>query len=168
MKVELHRMLVKILKEKEMTITTMESCTGGALINRITDVEGASEVTEGGYVTYSNKAKIDMGVSKEIIDKYGVYSLETAEEMAKVCRKLKGANIGVGVTGTLTNIDIGNPDSESCVIYFAISIEDMVMSYRLEVAQLDRYLQKGNLVSRIIYQLIEILDENKKKTKIAT
>ena len=63
---------VKKLIERKITITTMESCTGGALISAITDVEGASQITEGGFVTYSNEQKIKVGVSKEIIDTYGV------------------------------------------------------------------------------------------------
>lgn len=160
----LNEELVRKLKEKGLTITTMESCTGGALISKITDVEGASEVTEGGYVTYSNKAKIDTGVSKEIIDEYGVYSLETSEEMAIVCKNLKGADIGIGITGSLNNLDKYNKDSVPCTVYFAICYENIVgieetKSYKLEVAQLDRYLQKGNIVSRILYTLIEILNK---------
>lgn len=156
--------LVKILKEKGLTITTMESCTGGALISKITDVEGASDVTEGGYVTYSNKAKIETGVANETIEKYGVYSLETAEEMARVCKKLKGADIGIGITGSLSNIDKYNKDSVPCTVYYSICYEkslgiEKIKSYKLEVAQLDRYLQKGNIISKILYTLIETLNE---------
>ena len=152
--------LVKILKEKGLTITTMESCTGGALISKITDVEGASDVTEGGYVTYSNKAKIETGVANETIDKYGVYSLETAEEMARVCKKLKGADIGIGITGSLSNIDKYNKDSVPCTVYYSICYEkslgiEKIKSYKLEVA----HLQKGNIISKILYTLIETLNE---------
>ena len=60
----------------------MESCTSGLIASLITDTEGASAVMKGAYITYSNEAKVLHGVPKETIDKYGVYSYETAEDMA--------------------------------------------------------------------------------------
>ena len=75
--------LVEILKNNNETISTMESCTGGALASAITDIEGASEVLKFSAVTYSNEYKIKMGVSSEVIDTYSVYSIETAREMAR-------------------------------------------------------------------------------------
>ncbi|MDD4106830.1 MAG: CinA family protein [Candidatus Shapirobacteria bacterium] len=64
-------------------MATMELCTGGAVANCITNIPGASDVFECGLVTYCNKAKIKAGVDEEIIKKFGVYSIETAEEMAR-------------------------------------------------------------------------------------
>ena len=61
----------------------MESCTGGGVANAITNCEGASEILKFSAVTYSNEYKIKMGVSSEVIDKYTVYSMETADEMSK-------------------------------------------------------------------------------------
>ena len=61
----------------------MESCTGGAVVSSITNVSGAGEVLKFSAVTYSNEFKIKMGVNKEVIDKYTVYSIETAMEMSK-------------------------------------------------------------------------------------
>ena len=86
--------IVNNLIEQELTISTMESCTGGFLISTITDVEGASNITEGGFVTYSNKQKIAVGVPEEIIDNFGVYSSKTAFNMAQVCREKMKADIG--------------------------------------------------------------------------
>ena len=68
--------VVKRLIDKNKTISTMESCTGGGVANAITNVEGASEVLKFSAVTYSNEFKIKMGVSKDVIDKYSVYSME--------------------------------------------------------------------------------------------
>ena len=79
----MYKEIVEKLKAKKLTIATMESCTGGEIASQITNIEGASEVILFSVVTYSNEFKIKMGVSKDIIDKYSVYSIETAREMAK-------------------------------------------------------------------------------------
>ena len=75
--------VVNLLIEKKMTIATMESCTGGFVVSSITDIDGSSNVLKFSAVTYSNEYKIKMGVSKEVIDKYSVYSINVAREMAK-------------------------------------------------------------------------------------
>ena len=75
--------VVKRLISLNKTISTMESCTGGSVVNSITNVEGASEILKFSAVTYSNEFKIKMGVDRDIIDKYSVYSMETAMEMSK-------------------------------------------------------------------------------------
>ena len=79
--------IVKKLIEKKLTISTMESCTGGGIANEITNISGASEVLKVSYVTYSNEAKIKFGVPEKIIEKYTVYSKETAIEMAKAAKE---------------------------------------------------------------------------------
>ena len=101
--------VIKILTEKNKTISTMESCTGGGLANAITNIEGASEVLKFSAVTYSNLYKIKMGVSSDIIDKYSVYSIETAMEMSKNISLFTNSNYGVGITGKLNRLDINNP-----------------------------------------------------------
>ncbi|MPN45368.1 hypothetical protein SDC9_192935 [bioreactor metagenome] len=75
----------------------MESCTGGAIIDSITNVPGVSAIFSGGKVTYSEKSKIEAGVDSKVIDRYSVFSEEVALEMA---RKTDG-EIGIGVTGNL-------------------------------------------------------------------
>ena len=75
--------VVKKLIELNKTISTMESCTGGGIANAITNIPDASKVIKFSAVTYSNEYKIKMGVSSELIDKYSVYSIEVAREMAK-------------------------------------------------------------------------------------
>ena len=67
------KQIINLLKEKNKTISTMESCTGGGVANAITNIEGASEVLRYSAVTYSNEYKIKMGVSEEIINTYSVY-----------------------------------------------------------------------------------------------
>jgi nicotinamide mononucleotide (NMN) deamidase PncC len=89
--------IIKILRERYWTIGVMESCTGGAIANCITNIPGVSDVFGEGKVTYCDEAKIKAGVGEKTIKKYGVASKEVAKEMAK---KIVG-EIGVGVTGNL-------------------------------------------------------------------
>ena len=126
--------LTKLLIEKNMTITTMESATSGQIASLITDTEGSSAILKGAFITYCNEAKIMQGVPAEILDKYTVYSKETAEAMAKACAKTYNANIGIGVTGTMGNIDPANPDaSVPGRVYFAIVTDGKVESYYVEL-----------------------------------
>lgn len=98
--------IVNYLIKNQITISTMESCTGGLLASLITDTPGASDILKFSAVTYSTEYKIKMGVSKEIIDKYTVYSEETSREMAYHIAQFANSDLGVGITGRLTsNID---------------------------------------------------------------
>lgn len=104
LKEEQIQLFERYLKENNKTIATMESCTGGYLANVITNVEGASDIFKYGAVTYSNEAKIKMGVSKDIIDTYTVYSKETAEAMATTIAEVAHSNLGIGITGQMGSI----------------------------------------------------------------
>ena len=101
--------VIKLLTEKNKTIATMESCTGGGVVNAITNIEGASDVLKVSIVTYSNEYKIKFGVSSDIIDKYSVYSMEVARKMALNISKIADANYGIGITGKLNRVDKNNP-----------------------------------------------------------
>lgn len=113
--------IVQSLIERKETIATMESCTGGLLVSEITNISGASEVLKESYVTYCNQAKIRLGVSKEIIEKFSVYSEETAIEMAKNVSNRAKANLGVGITGQLGRIDPNNPGANNNEVFYALS-----------------------------------------------
>ncbi len=92
--------IVRFLNEHNMTITTVESCTGGLIAARLVNVSGASNVFSEGYITYSEDAKAKMvGVNPETIKKYNVVSEEVAYEMASGGAKTANANVAVSVTG---------------------------------------------------------------------
>lgn len=147
--------LTKLLIEKHMTITTMESATAGQLASLITDTEGSSAVLKGAFVTYCNEAKIMQGVPKEIIDRYTVYSKETAEAMAEACIKAYQADIGIGVTGTMGNVD---PDNQASSVpgqvYFAIRIEGNMKSYYVELEPQPTRLAYKLAVAKEIYDVL--------------
>lgn len=96
----LEERVVQGLRQQGMTLALAESCTGGLLAKRITDVPGASEVFGFGCVTYSNEAKQALvGVSPETLERYTAVSPETALEMARGARQCSGADIGLSTTG---------------------------------------------------------------------
>lgn len=91
---------VKLLIEKGVTMAAAESCTGGELEKRITDIPGASATLKGGVVVYTNEAKhLLLGIPMETIEGYGAVSFEVAAELAERVRRKLGADLGVGVTG---------------------------------------------------------------------
>lgn len=97
----LNEKIVKILNKQNKTISFMESCTGGFLASEITNVSGASNILKVSLVTYSNEYKMKFGVTKNTLDKYTVYSYNTAKEMAKQVSDFAASNYGIGVTGEL-------------------------------------------------------------------
>lgn len=150
-----YRELTKLLIKKGMTITTMESATSGQIASLITDTEGASAVLKGAFITYSNEAKIMQGVPAEVLDEYTVYSKETAEAMVKACVKAYGANIGIGVTGTMGNIDPANSESSyPGQVYFAVGIDGNVESYYIELEPQPTRLMYKLAVAKEIYNVL--------------
>ena len=92
--------VIELLKEKHMTFSTAESCTGGELAKRFTDIPGASEVFKGGVISYTNEIKHKvLGIDADLIEEKGAVSFEVAKEMAEKVRELCNTDIGVGVTG---------------------------------------------------------------------
>jgi nicotinamide-nucleotide amidase len=89
----------QMLRERGLTVATMESCTGGLLASTITDVTGSSDYFKGGYVAYTAHLKQSLGVSADLIDRHGVISTEVAQDMARAARHSLDADYGIGVTG---------------------------------------------------------------------
>lgn len=88
------------LRQRGMTLAVAESCTGGLLSKRITDVPGCSDYYLGGVCSYANEVKMNLlGVKKETLDTLGAVSPEVAEQMAEGVAKALGADVGVGITG---------------------------------------------------------------------
>ena len=98
--ISFEELIVNELRSRQVTLSVAESCTGGALGNRITNIPGSSEIFLGGIIAYSNKLKVKMlEVKEETLKKYGAVSKETAKEMAQGIRKKSGSDIGISITG---------------------------------------------------------------------
>jgi nicotinamide-nucleotide amidase len=92
--------ILEELKSRNLTLGVAESCTGGGLGNRITNIPGSSEVFLGGVIAYSNEFKMKLlGVKENTLIKHGAVSKETAKEMAHGVRELTGADINIAITG---------------------------------------------------------------------
>ena len=151
--------IVKMLKEKNKYVSTMESCTGGGLVNAITNIPGASEILKFSAVTYSNEFKIKMGVPKETIDTYSVYSMETAIDMSKKISEFTNSNYGIGVTGKLNRADINNLSGDDNMVYFSIYNMDTNTNYNdyLRVSKSSRKENKDEVITKIVNNFYEIL-----------
>lgn len=98
--IELSEALSRELIKKKLTISTAESCTGGAISSALTDISGSSAYFMNGIVCYSNESKIKiLGVPKDIIERYGAVSPQTARAMAEGVRKISKTDIGIAATG---------------------------------------------------------------------
>ena len=117
----LEELVVSELKAKGKKLATAESCTGGMLSKRITDIPGSSEVFEMGCVTYANQAKEDLlSVSHETLEQYGAVSPQTAREMAEGIVRRSGSDLGIGITG-IAGPDGGTAEKPVGLIYIALS-----------------------------------------------
>lgn len=151
--------IVEKLTKLNKTIATMESCTGGGVANAITNVEGASTVLKFSAVTYSNEYKIKMGVSKDVINKYTVYSMETANEMSKNISLFANSNYGVGITGQINRTDPANVVDKNNEIYISIYDKDNDIFYNKALIALSdtRDNNKKYIIDNIINMLEDII-----------
>ncbi len=150
--------LVLKLIDREKTISSMESCTGGGFANEITNIEGASDILKFSAVTYSNEYKIKMGVSKELIDKYSVYSFEVSDSMALNISEFTNSDFGVGITGKLNRVDKNNPYGEDNVVFVSVfDRENKRYYHRLVEAVRDSRCNNKELVIENVCDIFEEL-----------
>lgn len=145
--------VIEKLKEKHMKVATAESCTGGLIAKRITDVPGASEVFDCGIISYANEIKHRvLGVSEDDLNKYGAVSEPVARQMAQGALKVSEADIAVSVTG------IAGPDSDSTnkpvgLVYIGLADRDNVWVRELRTSRKDRsynrYVSASNALNMI-------------------
>ena len=151
--------IVDLLIDKKKTISTMESCTGGGVANAITNIEGASEILKFSAVTYSNEFKMKMGVSKDVIEKYSVYSMETAKEMSLNISKFTNSDFGVGITGKLNRVDKDNPFGEDNIVFISIYDKEnnTYKTSKVEATKSSRKDNKELVIKEIKRMLLEVI-----------
>ncbi len=129
---KLEEKLVALLKEKHLVAAVAESCTGGLIAKRITDVSGSSSVFNCGIVSYSNEIKHSvLGVSEETLKKYGAVSEQTVREMVSGVLKLSKADVAVAVSG-IAGPASDNTDKPVGLIYIAGSNSKITVAKKLE------------------------------------
>lgn len=125
----LERVVVRMLTERGLKLALAESCTGGLIANRITDVSGSSATLVVGFVAYSNQAKKEiLGLDEQLLIEYGAVSEQTARAMAEGARRVSGADVAVSVTG------IAGPTGETAakpvgLVYMALSAADGTIAF---------------------------------------
>ena len=147
--VTLEEAIVDMLKEKNLTLTTAESCTAGLLAGRIMNVAGASQIYNEGYITYSNEAKEKLvGVSHGTLESHGAVSHETAAEMAEGAARAAGADASVSVTG-IAGPDGGTKEKPVGLVYVGCYVKGNVRTEEF------RFL--GNRVKNREYAVVRAL-----------
>ena len=156
---KLEEKLVALLSARGLTFATAESCTGGLIPKKITDVSGCSSVYLGGVVSYANSVKENvLGVSGETLATVGAVSRETAEQMVKGVRALTGADAAVATTG------IAGPGGATAgtpvgLVYIAASFKDKTVVVENHFAG-DRPEVREQAANKAMEMAIELINEN--------
>ena len=155
--------IIKLLILRGETISTMESATGGFIANAITNVEGASEVFYFGAVTYSNFYKIKLGVDRNLIEKYSVYSMEVAHDMTRAITEYTNSRYGIGVTGKLNRVDRFNLSGKDNIVYISVfdQIKNNYLDSVLKVSNSTREEDKKKILIEIVILLKKMLSEER-------
>lgn len=153
--------LVSLLTEKGLKIACAESCTGGLMAKKITDVSGSSEIFELGVVAYANRIKTKvLGVPAKLLEDKGAVCAEVAGFMAKGVCILAGSDIGTGITG-IAGPTGGTPEKPVGLVYVAVYIRSIdkffVGELRLDGA---RDQIRNTTAEKVIAKVIELIEEN--------
>lgn len=148
--VTLEEAIVKMLRKRNLTVTTAESCTGGLLAGRLINAAGASKVIKQGYITYSDKVKNRaLGVKRDTLERYTAVSEQVAYEMAEGGAKAAGADACISVTG-LAGPDGGTEEIPVGTVYIACYLNGTV--------KVERYQFKGNRQKIRDYAVVRALN----------
>jgi PncC family amidohydrolase len=147
----------KMLADKKLSLALAESCTGGLVGHRLTDVPGSSDYFLGGIVAYSYEAKEKLlGVHHDTLYDHGAVSPETAIEMARGARRVLGADIGLSVTG-IAGPGGGLPDKPVGLVYICLSARDFERTEKY-VWQKDRAGNKSDSADAALQMLKDYLE----------
>ena len=134
------------------TLAIAESCTGGKIANRFTQIPGASAYFKGGIVAYATEVKVNLlGVSQSLIDTYSVVSAPVAEAMAVAARERFGATIGISTTGN-AGPSKGDSDAELGTVYIALASQNGVVSYEFHLGR-----HRDRVVEKAVHKVMELL-----------
>jgi PncC family amidohydrolase len=155
---QLESMVGELVRSKGLTVSLAESCTGGLLGHRLTNVPGSSDYFIGGVIAYSYEAKERvLGVRHSTLYDHGAVSEQTALEMAQGARRLFGTDLALSVTG-IAGPGGGMPDKPVGLVYIAISTRDQDMCHRF-VWEDDREENKAHSAQAALGLLVDCLRE---------
>lgn len=148
--------VIKKLEEKNLTVASAESCTGGLIAGKIIDYPGASKVFIDGVVSYSNESKVTrLGVKQETLEKFGAVSEQTAKEMAEGVKNVLNADIGISSTG-IAGPGGGTEEKPVGLVYIAVSSKNKTTVKKLNIKG-SRNKIRSRAVTEALTLLLEIL-----------
>ena len=153
--------IAKILIENNLTISTTESCTGGLLSSKFTDVSGSSAFVHLNFVTYANEAKNRiLGVSLETLENYGAVSEECSYEMAKGLFDFTGADICISTTG-IAGPTGGTKEKPVGLMYSTIFTKNINKTYKILLpSDTPRIQMKEEFANQVLENLYKFLTEH--------
>lgn len=156
----LEEKICRILIEKELTVSTVESCTGGLLSSKLTDVSGSSAYVKLNLVTYSNEAKMKMlGVPAPVLEVFGAVSEECAFDMAKGLEKLTGSDICISTTG-IAGPTGGSKYKPVGLMHFAIYSKKKSETHQITLdSSIPRIEMKELFVQEVLKTFLEYLKD---------
>jgi len=159
MRVEKKEILEKIslvLKDKKLTIASAESCSGGLISHTLTNISGSSEYFDRGIVSYSNKAKMELlGVSEDILEKYGAVSEQVAKAMAEGIRTKSNVDIGLSTTG-IAGPTGSTKEKPVGLVYIGLSTKDEILVKKFQFSG-DRLENKESTCEAALQMLYDYL-----------
>lgn len=158
--------VLRTLQQRGLMVATAESCTGGLVAGAITDLNGASEVLDRGFVTYTNDAKVEMlGVDPQTITQHGAVSEECAREMADGALRNSHADIAVSITG-IAGPGGGSPDKPVGLVWFGLAVRDQpVRTEKRNFAPEGRAIVRRDSVMTALQIVLEAAEKAKPQTE---
>ncbi|MGV2449284.1 UNVERIFIED_CONTAM: CinA family nicotinamide mononucleotide deamidase-related protein [Ralstonia mannitolilytica] len=154
---KIENILAEMLTERNMTISTAESCTGGELAKMITSVSGSSKYFLGGVVAYATEKKIKiLNVSEKTVEQFTVVSEQVAQEMAKGCQELFETHISLSTTG-VAGPGKGEDGKDVGTVYYTIRINDQEVTSKLYMPHLERVDFMNFVSQKVIQDLVSLL-----------
>jgi nicotinamide-nucleotide amidase len=152
--ISLEEIVGKLILDKQLTISIAESCTGGLISDRLTNVPGSSGYLLGSVIAYQNEVKISkLGVKKETIEKFGAVSEQTANEMAKGIRSSLKSNLGLSSTG-IAGPGGGSEEKPVGLVYIALANDEEVLTKKLNLTK--NRLANKKLTSQAAINLLRL------------
>ncbi|WP_343686378.1 CinA family nicotinamide mononucleotide deamidase-related protein [Chryseobacterium gleum] len=154
---KIEKILAEMLTERNLTISTAESCTGGELAKMITSVSGSSKYFLGGMVAYATEKKIKiLNVSKDTVEQFTVVSEQVAQEMAKGCQQLFDTHISLSTTG-VAGPGKGEDGNDVGTVYYTIRIHNQEVTSKLYMPHLERVDFMNFVSQKVIQDLVSLL-----------
>lgn len=145
------------LRDKGLTLSSAEACTGGLFAARLTDLAGSSRFFDRSIVTYSNQAKLDhLGVRAETLETYGAVSPETAQEMAEGLARVSGSDLCISVTG-IAGPNGGTPEKPVGTVFMAVVYQGKAHTFQAPTVNVDRSYNRNHSVLSMLDVLNQLL-----------